>query len=176
MDILNIISVVNIFGFIFLMDYCVRKRRKINLPLIFYWVLFIALLSVVATVAISFIYGPALTTEQIEAFVTNLIGLLVAFLIIDLIIFFIAKFLYRKIPYISIFLGHETIALDEQEKKHMSKITIYTHEKPGSQEFEKIKSDVEKVAKENTSVDTLEVEKGTENITSRRKHKKNGGG
>jgi hypothetical protein len=173
-DVLSIVSVVNIFGFLFVMDYCVRKRIKIRLPLIFFWVVVIAILTVPISLGVAVIYGQTLSTSAMEALFTNLVGLTVAFFIMDVIMFFIARFLYKKIPSISIWLGHDKISDDEDEKKHMSKITLYTHEKPGSQEFEKIKTDLEKVAKDNTAVDTLEVKKGTENIASRRKHKKGG--
>jgi hypothetical protein len=174
MDVLSIISVVNIFGFIFVMDYCARKRIKIRLPLIFFWVLIIAILTVPLSLGIAFIYGQPLSSSAMEALFTNLVGLTVAFFIMDVIMFFIARFLYKKIPSISIWLGHDKISDDENEKKHMSKITLYTHEKPGSQEFEAIKTDAEKLLKDHKSLDTMEVEKGTENITSRRKHKKGG--
>jgi hypothetical protein len=172
MDVLSIISVINIFGFIFVMDYCVRKRIKMTLPLILLWVVAVSALAIMLTIVVATMDGQALTSDLLGTLATNLIGLAVAFLIMDFVMFFIARFLYKKIPSISIWLGHDQIRDNESEKKRMSKLTIYTHEKPGTQEFEKIKTDLEKVAKDNTAVDTLEVEKGKENISSRRKHRK----
>jgi hypothetical protein len=171
MDVLSIVSVINIFGFIFMMDYCVRKRIKITLPLIFFWVLILAIVTIPLSIGLAILYGQQLTASAMEALFTNLVGLTVAFFIMDVVMYFIAKFLYQKIPTISVFLGHDKLSMEENEKKHMSKITLYTHEKPGSQEFEAIKTDAEKMMKEHTSLDTLQVEKGTENIVGRRKHK-----
>ena len=176
MDILSIVSVVNIFGFIFVMDHCVRKRIKITLPVILFWVLFVMMLAVIVSMVSAILYGQQLTTDAMGTLFANIIGMAIAFFVLDIVIFFIARILYKKIPSISAFLGHDAIAQEGEEKKHMSKIIIYTHEKPGSQEFESIKADAEKLMKEHTSLDTLEIEKGTENVVSRRKHKKSGGG
>ena len=172
MDVLSIMSMINIFGFIFIMDYCVRKQIKITITLIFLWVIFIAIITIPISIATVALYGQTLTTDEFGALITNLVGLVMAFLIVDIVMFFIARFIYRKVPSIKSFLGHDKISAEKEELKHMSKITIYTHEKPGSKEFEAIKGDAEKLIKDHASVDQMQVEKGKEELIGRRRHKK----
>jgi hypothetical protein len=122
-NIVGMIGIINIIGLLFYVDILAFKlKKRIKAMYLVYYASIWTIVYMLTLLIIMLTGGTSVGNEQMGFLLANGIGYFFAYLIVDFIVFFVCRALYKRVAFIRSFIGESVETKEpEIEQKHKNR-------------------------------------------------------